>query len=178
MPSVRFNEFLPDTRRISRGVVVRQPGWDVQLESNKQAFANDFVHRSRFNSVFPSSMTPAQFVDKLDQNAGYVLSAAERATAIGLFGSATDISNAAVCAQVLRQVAEDQDLYNAEFNRAFVLMQYFGYLRRDPNDVQDTDYTGWEFWLTKLNTFNGDYIKAEMAKAFIKSGEYRQRFGL
>jgi len=57
-------------------------------------------------------------------------------------------------------------------------MQYFGYLRRDPNDVQDTDYTGWEFWLTKLNTFNGDYIKAEMAKAFIKSGEYRQRFGL
>jgi len=122
-------------------------------------------------------MSPAQFVDKLDQNAGYVLSAAERATAIGLFGSATDISNAAVSAQALRQVAEDQDLYNAEFNRAFVLMQYFGYLRRDPNDVQDTDYTGWEFWLTKLNAFNGDYIKAEMAKAFITSGEYRQRFG-
>ncbi|PYS56605.1 MAG: hypothetical protein DMF74_28190 [Acidobacteria bacterium] len=95
-----------------------------------------------------------------------------------MFGSATDISNAAVSAQVLRQVAEDQDLYNAEFNRAFVLMQYFGYLRRDPNDVQDTDYTGWEFWLTKLNAFNGDYIKAEMAKAFITSGEYRQRFGL
>ena len=178
VPAVRFNEFLPDTQRIGRGVVVRQPGWDVQLESNKQAFANDFVHRSRFNSVFPTSMTPPQFVDKLDQNAGYVLSSAERATAIGLFGSATDISNAAVCAQVLRQVAEDQDLYNAEFNRAFVLMQYFGYLRRDPNDVQDTDYTGWEFWLTKLNAFNGDYIKAEMAKAFITSGEYRQRFGL
>jgi len=177
VPIVRFNEFLPDTQRIGKGVVVPQPGWEQQLESNKQAFANDFVHRSRFHSVFPTSMTPAQFVDKLDQNAGYVLSSAERATAIGLFGSATDISNAAVCAQALRQVAEDQDLYNAEFNRAFVLMQYFEYLRRDPNDVQDTDYSGWEFWLTKLNAFNGDYIKAEMAKAFIKPGEYRQRFG-
>src|SRR5437660_11793410 len=89
VPAVRFKEFLPDTQRIGKGVVIRQPGWDVQLESNKQAFANDFVHRSRFNSVFPTSMTPAQFVDKLHQNAGYVLSAAERAPAIGLFGSAT-----------------------------------------------------------------------------------------
>jgi len=55
--------------------------------------------------------------------------------------------------QALRQVAEDQDLHTAEFNRAFVLMQYLGYLRRNPNDPLDTDYTGWEFWLTKLNQF-------------------------
>jgi hypothetical protein len=80
-------------------------------------------------------------------------------------------------AQVLRAVAENQDLNNAEFNRAFVLMQYFGYLRRNPNDPQDADFTGYEFWLTKLNQFNGDYIAAEMVKAFISSDEYRQRFG-
>ena len=53
---------------------------------------------------------------------------------------------------------------NVEFNRAFVLMQYFGYLRRDPNSGQDTDYTGYDFWLTKLNQFNGNYIQAEMVK--------------
>ena len=74
-------------------------------------------------------------------------------------------------------MTEDQDLKAAEFNRAFVLMQYFGYLRRNPNDPQDTDYTGFDFWLTKLNQFNGNYISAEMVKAFLTSIEYRQRFG-
>ncbi|PYS73263.1 MAG: hypothetical protein DMF69_05295 [Acidobacteria bacterium] len=58
-----------------------------------------------------------------------------------------------------------------------MLMQYFGYLRRNPNDPQDTDYTGYDFWLTKLNQFNGNAVNAEMVKAFILSGEYRHRFG-
>jgi hypothetical protein len=80
-------------------------------------------------------------------------------------------------AQVLRAVAEDPNLNSADFNRAFVLMQYFGYLRRNPNDAPDSDYTGFDFWLGKLNQFNGNYINAEMVKAFIVSGEYRQRFG-
>jgi hypothetical protein len=57
------------------------------------------------------------------------------------------------------------------------MMQYFGYLRRNPNDVPDSDYTGFDFCLTKLNQFNGNFINAEMVKAFITSGEYRQRFG-
>jgi hypothetical protein len=56
-------------------------------------------------------------------------------------------------------------------------MQYFGYLRRDPNSGQDTDHTGYDFWLTKLLEFNGNFVNAEMVKAFIVSAEYRQRFG-
>ena len=56
-------------------------------------------------------------------------------------------------------------------------MQYFGYLRRNPNDAFDSDYSGYEFWLTKLNGFNGNFVSAEMVKAFITSTEYRQRFG-
>jgi len=88
-------------------------------------------------------------------------------------------------AQVLQAVAEhanesddedQQNLASAEFNRAFVLMQYFGYLRRNPNDVPDVDYSGYDFWLTKLNTFNGNFVNAEMVKAFLASGEYRTRF--
>jgi len=57
------------------------------------------------------------------------------------------------------------------------LMQYIGYLRRNPNDAADADYTGYDFWFTKLNAFNGNFVAAEMVKAFITSGEYRQRFG-
>jgi len=64
-----------------------------------------------------------------------------------------------------------------EFNRAFVLMQYFGYLRRNPNDAPDSDYSGYQFWLAKLNVFDGNFVNAEMVKAFITSTEYRQRFG-
>ncbi|HBB98775.1 MAG TPA: TIGR03118 family protein [Blastocatellia bacterium] len=74
-------------------------------------------------------------------------------------------------AQVLRAIAEQEELQNREFNAAFVAMEYFGYLRRDP------DTSGFNFWLNKLNSFNGDFIKAEMVKAFISSAEFRQRFG-
>jgi uncharacterized protein (TIGR03118 family) len=74
-------------------------------------------------------------------------------------------------AQVLRQVAESEEFALNQLNRSFVTMEYFGYLRRDP------DTSGFNFWLNKLNAFNGDFFAAEMVKAFITSGEYRQRFG-
>ncbi|MBA3356075.1 MAG: hypothetical protein H0U18_09090, partial [Pyrinomonadaceae bacterium] len=76
-----------------------------------------------------------------------------------------------------RSVAEHSTLTLQEFNKAFVLMQYFGYLRRNPNDAPDIDFGGYNFWLAKLNQFNGNFVNAEMVKAFIVSGEYRQRFG-
>jgi len=58
-------------------------------------------------------------------------------------------------------------------------MQYFGYLRRNPNDPPEPtlDFQGYNFWLNKLNQFNGDFRAAEMVKAFLVSTEYRQRFG-
>ncbi|MFL6254517.1 MAG: hypothetical protein ACJ74T_05820 [Pyrinomonadaceae bacterium] len=74
-------------------------------------------------------------------------------------------------------MAEHPQLRRKEFNRAFVLMQYYGYLRRNPDDPQDTDFRGWKFWLDKLNQFGGNYVGAEMVKAFINSDEYRRRFG-
>jgi hypothetical protein len=86
-------------------------------------------------------------------------------------------SGAKTRAQVLRAVAEHPNLVNSERNRAFVLSQFFGYLRRNPNDSPDGDYTGYDFWLTKLNDFNGNFINAEMVKAFLSSAEYRKRFG-
>ena len=79
----------------------------------------------------------------------------------------------------VRLVAEHSTLGQQEFNRAFVLMQYFGYLRRNPNDAPEAtlDFSGYNFWLNKLNSFNGDFIAAEMVKAFLSSSEYRRRFG-
>ena len=74
-------------------------------------------------------------------------------------------------------MAENQTLRQREFNRAFVLMQYFGYLRRNPDAAPDVDMSGYNFWLNKLNQFGGNYEQAEMVKAFLTSFEYRQRFG-
>ncbi len=178
VPVVRLNQFLPDTQRIGRGVVVGVGNWQQQLDDNKNAFTEEFVQRPAFLAALPQSLTSAAFVDKLNDNAkdnsnAMPLSTAERDNLVNALNNGTMTR-----AQVLRAVAEDADLDRTEKSRAFVLMQYFGYLRRNPNDPQDTDYSGYEFWLNKLNGAGGDYIAAEMVKAFISADEYRRRFGL
>jgi hypothetical protein len=47
---------------------------------------------------------------------------------------------------------------------------------RNPNAEPDTDFSGYNFWLNKLNTFGGSFQDAEMVRAFLVSSEYRQRF--
>ncbi|HEX7723757.1 MAG TPA: DUF4214 domain-containing protein, partial [Pyrinomonadaceae bacterium] len=178
VPVIRLNQFLPDTQRIGQGVVVNVGNWQQQLDDNKNAFTEEFVRRSSFLTALPLSLTPAQFVDALNGNAkdnsnAMPLSVAERDNLVNALTNGT-MSRA----QVLRAVAEDADLANSEKNRAFVLMQYFGYLRRNPNDPQDSDYGGYEFWLGKLNAANGDFVAAEMVKAFITADEYRHRFAV
>jgi len=171
VPVVRRSEFLPDTLEMSNGVIVGKPGWDTLLEANKVAFANDFVSRARFTTAYPSSWTPTQVVTALDNNAGNPLSSGERTQLI------SDLTGGQKTrAQVVRTIAEHQNLNIAEKNKAFVLMQYLGYLRRDPNSGQDTDYTGYDFWLQKLNNHGGDFHAAQMVRSFLVSGEYLNRF--
>ena len=179
VPMIRFADFLRDSSLIQRNLIVLQPGWEQLLENNKKVYADLFVRTTRFTQAYSGTLTPAQFIDQLNQNAGKVLSAGERTTAINLFGTAVDSNNLDARAKAIRQVAEDPDLVAAEQNRAFVLMQYFGYLRRNPDDAPEStrDYSGYDFWLTKLNQFKGNFVTAELVKAFITSTEYRQRFG-
>ena len=176
---IRLSEFLSGAQQIGQGVIVGQAGWETVLENNKQTFASQFVQGSRFTSAYPTSLSPAQFVDALFANAGVVPSTGDRAVAINEFGAASTTSEVAARARALRRVAENSILAQQEFNRAFVLMQYFGYLRRNPNDPPEAtlDFQGYNFWLNKLNAFNGNFIQAEMVKSFIDSSEYRQRFG-
>ena len=71
---------------------------------------------------------------------------------------------------VLRPIAEDDRFEQSKRNQMFVMMEYFGYLRRDPDEY------GYQFWLNKLNQFGGNFQRAEMVKAFITSTEYRLQF--
>ena len=167
-----LREFLSDTQSISAGVVVNQGNWQARLESNKQAYFNEFVSRASFLAQYPAAIPAAQFVDSLNANAGGVLTQAERDSLVNRLG-AGQLNRG----QALREVAENAAFSTREKNRAFVLMEYFGYLRRNPYDLPDHDFSGWQFWLGKLDRFNGNFISAEMVKAFIASDEYRHRFG-
>jgi hypothetical protein len=93
-------------------------------------------------------------------------------------------------ATVLRKVADSRSVYNRQYNPAFVLTQYYGYLRRAPNDPPDFNLNGYDFWLAKLDQFSlpGEDVRdpvtarqrirrAQMVEAFIDSDEYRKRFG-
>jgi hypothetical protein len=170
-----LREFLSDTQRIGRGVIVNSPGWELALEANKEAYFDEFVLRPQFLALYPQTMAAAEFVDALNANTSASLSPSERDALVGELAGGTKTR-----AEVLRAVAEDADFDAREKNRAFVLMQYFGYLRRNPNDAPEPglNFDGYNFWLAKLNDHGGNFVAAEMVKGFITSGEYRQRFGL
>ena len=173
---VRRESFMPDTRTIGNGVVVNVGNWREQLEANKNAYALAFVRRPDFRVAYPASMNGDDFVTKLNVNAGAVLDEGEKEQIANIFVNVADPEEAR--ARVLRFFAEDATLHQREFNKAFVLMQYFGYLQRNPDDAPEAtlDFNGYNFWLGKLNQF-GNYRTAEMVKAFVTSLEYRQRFG-
>jgi Tol biopolymer transport system component len=170
---INLRDFLHDVREVSEGVVVGEPNWQQRLEANKQAYVEDVVGREWFADTFPVWMGGG-FASKLGDGSNREL---PQATVNSLAAGLT--SGQLTRAQALRAAAEDPTFTKAELNRAFVLMEYFGYLRRNPNDAPEPnrDFSGYDFWLGKLNQFNGNYIDAEMVKAYVTSLEYRQRFG-
>jgi hypothetical protein len=174
---ITLDEFQKESRLLGRNLIVKQDGWQQILENNTVAFVLLLVQSPRFIAAYPASMTPAEFVDRLFSNAGVTPTSGERNAAIDLFGGAALASDVSARARTIRLVAENPTLSQQEFNRAFVLMQYFGYLRRNPNAAPDGNFAGYNFWLDKLNQFKGDFNQAEMVKAFISSNEYRRRFG-
>jgi len=141
---------------------VGRADWAQTLEANKQAFAAAWVNRAGFRAVY-DGLGNAAFVDALIGNTGGSFDGNRDALVSALDGGTSR-------AVVLRQIVENDGFTRAKASRMFVMMEYFGYLRRDP------DEDGYQFWLNKLNQFGGNFEQAEMVKSFIVSGEYRARF--
>ncbi|HEU4769584.1 MAG TPA: S8 family serine peptidase [Pyrinomonadaceae bacterium] len=174
------NEFTRDAGTVSAGIVVNNQLDPNVINANKQAFVNEFVTRFEFRSIY-DGLNDTQYVDKLFDTTGVTPSPADRTALIAEAGTPGGR------AKVLFKVVDGTTTINNEghlrfdttygkafydnlFNPAFVRMQYFGYLLRDPDDA------GFAFWLGKLNQF-GNFVDAQMVLAFINSPEYRSRFG-
>lgn len=166
----RYTDFMRDVQEVSNGVIVNSPGWENKLKDNQKLFADKWVNRPAFKAVY-DGMSNTDFVNAIYANAGILPSQPMRDSLV----SSLDANNGSR-SDVLLEVAGDAGFRQKEYSAAFVMMQYFGYLRRDPGAAPDSDLSGYNFWLMKLNSFNGDFQQAEMVKAFITSFEYRGRF--
>ncbi|HEX8097094.1 MAG TPA: DUF4214 domain-containing protein, partial [Pyrinomonadaceae bacterium] len=136
----------------------------TNLDASKQSFADAWVQRAAFLQLYPAAMGNSDFVNKLYDTAGLTPYSAERAAQVAAMSSGKTRS------QVLREVIEITEFKTREYNPAFVLMQYFGYLKRDPEKA------GYDFWLNVLSNKEPNNYRG-MVCSFITSAEYQKRFG-
>jgi hypothetical protein len=185
----KLSEFIPDALIVGNGIVVNGQLSGAKINQNKAAFAAQFVNCTdatryrcaEFKAIY-DPLNNTQYVDKLFLTTGVNASATDRTALVSGLNGGTETR-----ATVLQKVVDGinvisegnqqftttygQAFYDQQFNRAFVQLEYFGYMKRDPDDA------GYAFWLSKLNQFGGNFVNAEMVLAFISSPEYRARFG-
>lgn len=154
-----YDQFMPDFAKVSGFLS------DAQLEANKVAFINEFMARTVFQNKYSATFSnPTAYVDALLQTVGLPSHPSRTAWINHL-----TVSNTAERrGEVLRGLVESQQVYDKYYNEAFVIMQYFGYLRR----TADASYLD---WIKTMNQTGGDY--RTMINGFMNSGEYRRRFG-
>ncbi|MCU1268384.1 MAG: hypothetical protein JWM21_4702 [Acidobacteria bacterium] len=155
--NITFQQFIADRAQLVGGSGLPQSTINL---------ANNFVARPEFKVIYPDdgSMSNTQFVNKLFDTAGLTPYTAERQQQIDAMNN-----NGKTRAQVLLDVIEINEFKTREYNPAFVLMQYYGYLRRNP------DQGGYDFWLNVLNSQPDNF--RGMVCSFLTSTEYQQRFG-
>jgi hypothetical protein len=174
-----YSDYLADVSQVSRGIVVNNKLAPEVINANKRAFVDQFVNRAEFKALY-DALNNQQFVDKLFTTTGIVPSDSERSALLnGLdFGTESrssvvfkvvDGSQTMTDGALVFQTTYGKAFFDQEFDAAFVFMEYVGYLRRNP------DQAGYDFWLAKLKSY-GNWMDAEMVRAFILSPEYRQRF--
>jgi len=149
-----YTEFIPDMQKVGGA---QSP---AQEAVSKDQYMNDFVQKPEFKAIY-DALSNQGYVDKLEQTAGVALS--NKASLVSALNGGTQTR-----AQVLRTVIESQPVFDKFFNRGFVTMQYFGYLRRDPDTI------GFANWVNTLNADPSNF--RHMIFGFIFSTEYRNRF--
>jgi len=159
----KYEEFMTDARALAQGVTVDESGWRDKLGENFKSFAETWVKRPEFAKRY-AGKSDEDFVAELFRNAGVTPADAERAKLVSGLRENTDTR-----AIVLRKVVSNESVARAERDRALVLIHYFGYLRRNPDDSPDNNLNGFNFWLTEFRK-TGD--AEQLRRAFTLTGEY------
>ncbi|MDT7541210.1 MAG: hypothetical protein QOE33_1114, partial [Acidobacteriota bacterium] len=165
-----YSEIIPDMASVTGTTT-------AELQAKKGAFTNAFAQRQEFKTAY-DGLTNQQFVDTLMNRYGIAqITTPDPATPDGttkITLTRADLvtrlnAGTLTRAQVLRAIADSDQVGTTEFNPAFVAMQYFGYLRRDPEPQ------GYANWLATINANPADF--RSMVNGFMNSQEYRLRFG-
>jgi hypothetical protein len=161
----RYADFMRDIRAVGRGVIRESENEDSVFQSNLSLFADDWVSRQPFNQFF-SHLDDARYVDRLVANSGFALDPAERTALIyGLAGKSL------TRATVLLKIVTNQRFIEKEHARSMVLLNYFAYLHRNPDDPPDRDLRGFNFWIKE---FARQPDAGRLSSAFQDSFEYRR----
>jgi hypothetical protein len=158
-------EFMKAMKHLGSGLYVGAPGWEAQLGSNQAALVKDWMESSESRGLF-DGRSNAEFVDALAKNTGRGLSPESRDALINRLNAGQ------ARAAVLRDFAEDREFSAREYNPAYVLMHFFGYLGRSPGEPPDRDLSGFSFWVSVLDK-TSDY--RALSRAFLESSEYKNR---
>jgi hypothetical protein len=158
----RYTELLPDVETIGRGVVASSLDEQAKLETNLREFARGWVERPKFTAQY-KRLTNERFVDELAVKAGIALAPEERAAMIDKLSKGTMTRG-----EALLTLVNNREFISREENRSLVLLHYFGYLHRNPNDAPDKDLTGFDFWVKEVEV-SGD--PSRLARGFMASGE-------
>ena len=159
-----FAEFMRD-----RNQLLSKRG---DLKSRKRILGSAVVMRPEFLQKYPGTLKPHEFVDALVSAASVVsgLDLSSERTNLAALDDGTIAGRAAI----ISSIADNKSFVKTQATRAFVLMYYFGYLRREP------DEGAFNFWLNILNAEVAAQTAAYPALvcAFINSAEYQSRFGM
>lgn len=158
----RYTEFLEDIEEIGQHVAVGFQGEQSKVEDNLQEFAAGWIGRPKFRALY-KDLSSEGYVDRMISNAGISLQPDERATIIDKLNKGKTTR-----ARVLLEIVNNPSLIAKEDARSLVLLHYFGYLRRNPDDPPDNNLDGFNYWIREVEV-SGD--SRRLTKAFMASGE-------
>jgi hypothetical protein len=161
----RYKEFVPDVEFIARNVFVGAEDSRSILEANLRQFAREWVQRPKFEAVY-KAMSNDRFVDALLNNAGITLDPVERTAYVDKLNRG-ELKRA----DVLVDLVNREEFIGQQDARSLLLLHYFGYLRRNPDDPPDNNWDGFNYWLEATKT-SGD--TGRLARIFMASFEYEK----
>jgi hypothetical protein len=162
----REDDFMKGMEVVVQGLYFGAQGWESRLETNLQTLIQQSVLTEDFRQR-SDRMSNREYVDGLLHNAGSTIDAQSRDEIVKRLDAGLDSR-----ASVLRRIVDDKQFYKAEYNSAFVLVHFFGYLDRNPADPPDHDLNGFYYWRDILDK-SGDY--GSISRAFLESDEYKRR---